>query len=346
MGLLVSDDIGLIKTLNSDMSNEEIISNESGVGLAISRMCWLDSNFSRVAVSRTSGVIDIFELKEGEWSKIQSVDTDSVITSMSCFDSSLVVLSESSVLVLSSENYERISGDLLPDGPYTTSLALDKTKAIFSEGGLPPVIIDLNTRTILWKGKNAGDTPLGLTSKFTTESFVALSPTVFISGSAEGKLRFFDIDRQRKPIIELAVQEAYRLSGNYTGSTGQARPIRVLTIAEDRKTLFIGDTFGSVVGLNIEKLLDSSLKSEVKLGTRSHAEWARKILPLRFSVSGIMGSVRCIQVTLNSLFIATAGRHLYCYDLKTKRVSKQSFNQKLTYCLVSNDENHKRLRLS
>lgn len=346
MGLLVSDDIGLIKTTTLNMSDGEIISNESGVGLAVKRMCWLSCQADRLAVSRANGVIDFFELNEEKWTKVKSFETEAEINLMSWSDNTLLVITDTSILRFSSEDYERKSCDTLPGGPYTLSILLDDDHALVSKGSSPPVVFNLTTLRIIWSGKNAPDTPLALSSIFTTESAVALSPTVFVCGSLEGKLRLYHIDKQRKPLLELVVQEAYQLSGNYTGTTGPSRPIKVLTLSEDRSTLFAGDTFGSVIGLNIKKLVDQSFKIEAKVGTRAHADMARKTMPLMCSVNGVTGSVRCIQVHESTLFIATAGRYLYAYDVKTKRVAKKSFNQKLTYCLPFTAENTKRARLS
>jgi hypothetical protein len=348
MALLVSDDIGLIKTVSSELSVEAIISHESGVGLAVTGMCWLNASCSSVSVSRANGVIDFFELKDCVWTKSKTIDTDSVITSMSLVnEETLVVVTEGSILRYSSMEYHQLSCDTLPEGPYTVSNVVNDERAILASGGDPPILIDLKSLAVVWKGRNAADTPLGLKSRFTCETFVAFTPTLFVSGSAEGKLRLYDTDRQRKPILELALHDAYRLSGNYTGATGQCRPIKVLTLSEDRSTLLVGDTFGSVMGINVDKVINSPVKSEEKPGTKAHFDWARRLLPLRFSVSGIMGSVRCIQIEGDLVYIATAGRYLYAYNPKNKRVLKQSFGQKLTYCLPSKENSpNKRPRTS
>jgi hypothetical protein len=110
-----------------------------------------------------------------------------------------------------------------------------------------------------------------------------------------------------------------------------------LELTKDGKTLLVGDTHGSVIGLDISKLIHGipSPSKDARIGTKAHLEFCRKLVPLRLSFSGIMGAIRSIAVTDDTVYVATAGRYAYAFDLvsKGKKFHKIFMKQKLTCCL-------------
>jgi hypothetical protein len=160
-----------------------------------------------------------------------------------------------------------------------------------------------------------------------------------VAGDLSGKLRFYDISMQRKPVLEMPVFEIFTLTNNYTGTSGmgQTRPIQKLTLSPDRSTLFVGDTFGSVVGLNVTKIVsENRLPSpEAKIGTLRHKEACKKLIPMVCGFKGVMGSVRDIAVTDEYVYVVSAGRYAYAFERKSKgkKSDKMFLKQKLTACL-------------
>ena len=184
------------------------------------------------------------------------------------------------------------------------------TRLVAARGDSPPVVIDLLTNKLVWSGKNANDTSIGLCSKFSTVSLLSLSDRIFAAGDVGGKLRFYDIVTQRKPVYEFPVYEVFTLTNNYTGTSGMGckRPISQLATSFDGSTLFLGDTYGTVIGLDIRKLMASNslIVPDAKLATKTHTDFCRKLLPMISGLKGIMGSVRGIHATESNILVVSA----------------------------------------
>ena len=365
MRLLVSDDIGLVKEVNLSTKSIKYVSNASGADLAVENMCWLDTNCSKVAVSRASGAIDIFELSGAsfDWIQLATYDFDEPAMRMIVSGNTLLVVGESTVSTL---QFNKITAKpkirSLPGGPYT---AVDfvrsgpvsesnpvsfrpvselPTRIIAAAGEACPVVIDIEKLEVVWSGKNASDTPIGLSSKFSTTCIQSLSERIFTAGDLSGKLRFYDIVTQRKPVLELPVFEVFTVTNNYTGTSGmgQTRPIKELALSPDGTVLYMGDTYGSVLGLELKKAMATNAipVSEAKIATARHTDFCRKLMPMSCGFKGVMGSVRAIAVTASTVYVVSAGRFAYSFDIKTrgKKMEKVFLKQKLTACLAIESE--------
>ena len=353
MRALVSDDIGLLKDVEFASNETRLVWNESNANHIVSLAVAVQSPFIVIA-SRVDGTLESLELSctEKAWVSKNRLDLDEPALEIAVVAHGLVhVLTESSLYSVHLDvNNMRIEKTYtLPGGPYSVVRFLKSSdskripRVLAAADQHPPVVIDLVNGQIIWQGKNAVNTPLGLTSIFETESLISLSDNVFATSDTTGKLRFYDISQQKKPILEFPVYQAFNVTNNYTGTSGmgQTRPIKKLEITIDGSTLLTGDTHGSVLGLDISKIKkDNGIKipvpsEDAKIGTKAHLEFCRKLFPMRFSLPGIMGAIRSIAVTETTVYVATAGRYAYAFDIKSKgkKFHKVFMKQKLTCCL-------------
>lgn len=334
MRILVGDDIGLVKQVDLDDQSTAYMCKTSGAGLAVLRMEWLNPQATKVVICRENGAIEIHELSDSiEWKCVKTIDLDDAVVVLKVIDAEMVALTEETIIRVSLVDYSVVQQQL-PDGPYSC-FAFGNSSIIAARGSDPPVKISLVTNEKIWSGKHASDTSLALHAKFETRSLVCLSENVFVGGDASGKLRFYDSAGQRKPVYELPVYQMFTLTNNYTGTSGMGitRPISHLAVVAN--TLFLGDTYGSVIGIDLRKALAGPKLpiAEGKLGSKSHIDFCRKLFPLACSLKGIMGSVRDLKLSDTHAFVVSAGRFAYAFDLKSKKSTKVFLKQKLTCCL-------------
>ena len=347
----MADDIGLVKEVDCKSSESRYVWNETGADMSTTRLCWVNASSSLLAVSRTSGAIDIFECSpdSNRWCRKSSVDVEGDILDMTAHDGVVLVLTDEALFSIEVEGSTvRIeSTRTLPQGPYsvarfshhssTLPTANLPTRILTARDDACPVVIGIENMDIVWVGKNAPNTTLGLTAVFRTSCLLALTETVFAAGDETGKLRLYDTSAQRKPIVEFPIFDAFTLTNNYTGTSGmgQVRPIKAMAFSADR--LFVGDTFGTVLALDMKSALAKSplVSPEAKIGTAAHKDFCRKLIPMGFALKNIMGSVRDIALTKEYAFVVSAGRFAYEFDLasKGKKCSKMFLKQKLTCCL-------------
>ncbi len=359
MRLVTSDDIGLIKDVDMSDKSAGIIQGQSGADRGVTSMAWLDESESLLAVATTAGLVDIlqFDSEKLTWTSKREIDVGEHIVVMRATVDTLFIITESDILSASLTDASLpLSKTPLENGPYTVAnfMAKEATKvsetlsAIFTVAPThlvaavetrPPVIISLSTGKIEWSGKNANDTPLGISAKFHTMSMISISDRIFAAGDQSGKLRFYDIKTQRKPVLEMPIYDTFQLTNNYTGTSGMGivRPITCLAVSVDSSQLFVGDTFGTLISLNIKKAIANNtlLVPGAKIGFKAHNEYCRKLLTLTRNFKGMMGSIRDLAVTASSLFVVTAGRYAYAFDLTNpKKMEKLFLKQKLTACLA------------
>ena len=347
----IADDIGLVKDLSFETGNSEFVSNQTGSGLEVVSLCLVNKDPCEVAMSRVDGSLEITALTEEthSWKNAASIDLEEPVAQMTSHGSSLICLTESCVYIVDREGDSlRITNKhALPKGPYGV-VRFNKaresnaapTQVIAASDHASPVVIDIASGNIAWTGKNAPDTTIGLRSIFRTECICPLATDMFVSADSTGKLRFFNTAFQRKPLLEFPVFQAFNVTNNYTGTSGmgQTRPIKHLEVSVDGKTLFLGDTYGSLIALDVSKIVETqkvALPEEAKIGTKKHLEFCRKLMPMKFSLPGVMGSVRRIAVTEEHVYVVTAGRYAYVFELKSKgkKFNKVFMKQKLTCCL-------------
>lgn len=347
---VIFDDIGLIKDVNFTTGNQFFVSNESGSHTAVTFAHVVQLNPLRLVTSRLDGSIELFELNSATatWRRLSSYDLESEALSITSEDSILTVLTDSRVHIVTWTDGILTSMDCHPlrGGPYEKATLMKSqagetnTVAVCTRSDQPPVLIDYIEDKIIWTAKNAADTPIGLRAVFHTQALLSLSASTFVCADATGKVRFYDVRIQRKPILELPTYEAFNVSNQYTGTSGmgEKRAIKLLTSSPDGNLLFVGDTFGSLLALDLSKLGGKNIKlpiCEAKIGTSKHSEFCRKLLPMKFSLPGIMGSIRHVAVTESTAYVVTAGRYAYAFNLasKGKKFHKLFMKQKLTFCL-------------
>jgi hypothetical protein len=346
--LVTADDIGLVKEVCFPEKEVRYIANVSGADAGVSSMAWLNEDESVLAVARSSGVIDVYQYSDEDtrWSVKSSVSVDTEAVSMVATGSfsQLVVLTDGSVVTFSvnEAHLEILRTVSLENGPYDVlGFMHGQSRVIACRGEEAPAVIDSVSGKIVWKGKSPGDTPLKLQSVFHTASVVGISERVFAAGDQVGKLRFYDIVSQKKPVFEMPVFNIFTLSNQYTGTggMGQVRPLKVLTLSADSKWLYIGDTYGTVFAIDITKSFEKDgklIQSVGKIGFKDHTDFCRKLFPMVAGCKGVMGSVRSIFTTKTTVYVVSAGRYAYCFDIKSKgkRDSYKMFmKQKLTACL-------------
>jgi hypothetical protein len=341
MRLIAADDIGLVKEVDLSSKSSRYISSVSGGDLAVECLCWIDDSSSLLAVARLNGSVDLFRRDSREWTLKRTYELDSTPLRMIMLNSTLLLLSDSHLYSIATlgDQQDSLSKDL-PGGPYdVVDFLLHKdgnvSGIIASKGTECPNVISMDPLKITWTGKNASDTPIGLASKFQICALASLSKSIFLATDTTGRLRVYDISVQKKPILELPVFEAFTLTNNYTGTSGmgQTRPIQELAISRDRCVLFMGDTFGTVIGVDVSEIREKVPSSDAKLGTSRHIDFCKRLLRMKCAFKGVMGSVRKIAVTDTTLFVVSAGRYAYGFDLKTKKCEKFFLKQKLTYCI-------------
>lgn len=347
---IIFDDIGLIKDVDFTKRNESFVSADSGSNSAIAFATVIQTDPLRVVTSRLDGSIELFELKSTgtKWSRIASYDLECEALDMSFKDSVLMVLTDASVHIISYANGSFLSKECHPlrGGPYEqaifmkSSLTDSASLVLCTLREQPPVLIDFFEDKIIWTAKNAADTSIGLKAVFHSQALLSLTGSVFVCADIIGKIRFYDVAVQRKPILELPIYEAFNVSNQYTGTSGmgEKRAIKQLSVSQDGNLLFVGDTLGSLLALDLSKLGGKNLKlpiCDAKIGTSKHFDFCRKVLPMKFSLPGIMGSIRHVAVTDSTIFVVSAGRYAYAFDLvsKGKKSIKMFMKQKLTFCL-------------
>lgn len=347
-GLIVSDDIGLVKVVNLVSKSTTFVCDVSGPDMTTTAMCTLGYSPGKICVARNSGV-DVYESISASngWKQVRSYELEDAPLRIFPVDGAIRVVSETRIISLALDDDRKQESRSLPSGPYSFLDFMPTAEGVAGKpmfmvaayGDACPVIIDLEKMSIVWTGRNASDTPIGLTSTFTTNCLLGLTDKIFVAGDMSGKLRFYDISMQRKPVLEMPVFEIFTLTNNYTGTSGmgQTRPIQKLTLSPDKSTLFFGDTFGSVVGLNVSKIVsENRLPSpEAKIGTLRHKEACKKLIPMVCGFKGVMGSVRDIAVTDEYVYVVSAGRYAYAFERKSKgkKFDKMFLKQKLTACL-------------
>jgi hypothetical protein len=350
---VVADDTGLVKDLSFSSADIQFVSNQTGSGLEVVSLSLVNQEAREIVMSRLDGSLELVKFNDTtrSWETVTSLDIDEPSVQIDAQGSSLYLLTESRVYLVMREkdSLKIVKEHSLPGGPYSVVRFFTPhekedhpTRVIAATEAACPVVIDINSGKITWTGKNAPDTSLGLISVFRTECVCPISETSFVSSDNTGKLRFYKTEGQRKPVIEFPVFHAFNVSNNYTGTSGmgQTRPIKHLELTTDGKTLVMGDTYGSLIALDISKLLGTearkiNITEDIKIGTKKHMEFCRKLLPMRFSLPGVMGSVRSIAVTESNIYVVSAGRYAYAFDIKSKgkKFEKTFMKQKLTCCL-------------
>jgi hypothetical protein len=309
-----------------------------------------------LVISRNGGIIDIFDYSPdaGRWHRRTSIDIDDQVLDLCVILGSntvILAMSESATysIVIEEASSRVESRRTLPGGPYTVArfghaetflpVASPPQRILVARDDACPVVIDQATMEVVWSGKNASNTPIGLASVFRTTCLLSIRESVFAACDESGKLRLYDTTVQRKPILEFPIFQVFSITNNYTGTSGmgQVRPIQALALSTDGQQLFLGDTYGSVIVLDLKKVLagDKLVTPEAKIGTARHIEYCRKSIPMSYSLKGVMGSVRAIAVTERTAFVVSAGRFAYEFDLpsKGKKNAKLILKQKLTACL-------------
>ncbi len=193
--------------------------------------------------------------------------------------------------------------------------------------------VDYSSRSVeeIWRGKNLSDTVISLPSSFQTVAAVSITDDEFILSDVRGCLRYYNIAKQKKPFYHLPLFEAFQFSNNYTGSAGGvSRPINRLEFVDG--TLFCCDSYGFVIALG---LVSPSASVEGKVGGETHLKNAKKLINMKFNLNGIMGTVRDLGVSGGRVFLVTAGRFGYWFDIasKGKKFNKMNLKQKLKCCL-------------
>jgi WD40 repeat protein len=344
-----------VKDVDFAIKSVSMIQGQSGADKSVALMAWLNDAETLLAVATTAAVVEVlnFDSENLKWSLVQEIEvTDSVLALFTTLEE-LFILSESEIIIVGLADMKfSISKVSLESGPYHVGNFMKSetlqdgcshpnrpSYIVAAFESRPPVIISLENGKIEWSGKNANDTPLGLNSKFHTTALVSISDKIFAAGDQSGKLRLYDIKTQRKPVLEMPIYETFQLTNNYTGTSGMGitRPITTLSLSRDSSFLFIGDTFGTLISVDIRKAVGSKslVVPSAKIGFKAHTDYCRKLLVLSRNFKGMMGSVRSVAVTDSILYAVTAGRYAYAYDLKNpKKMEKIFLSQKLTACLA------------
>jgi hypothetical protein len=357
MRLVTSDDIGLIKDVDISAKSAGIIQGQSAADRGTTCLTWLNESETSLAVATSAGVVEIlqFDSEKLTWTSRREIDVSEHIITMHATPDLLLILSESELITVPlGDITSPVSKIQFENGPYNVASFMNLANSDNSDTSSPilaatpihivaasesrtPVIISLITGKIEWSGKNANDTPLGINSKFYTTAIVSISDRIFAAGDQSGKLRFYDIKTQRKPVLELPIYETFHLTNNYTGTSGMGVTRPITSLAINSSQLFVGDTFGTLISLNISKVIANNclVVPGAKIGFKAHTEYCRKLLTLTRNFKGMMGSIRDMAVTSTTLFVVTAGRYAYAFDLANpKKMEKLFLKQKLTACIA------------
>lgn len=223
-------------------------------------------------------------------------------------------------------------------------------RLVFGGGENDLKIFDLAKEEVCWRAKNLGENSLCLrvpvrVSALQWATRLAPSRSLILCGTMDGKVRLYDAGMQRRPLFEMLIgYTTGQGSGGYTGvADDKPRPVNSSAIAQvrgDAWSLFVGNTTGALREYDLRRL-PTAKTAEISPGRKSHLLWAAKQIPFKRGYSGIMGSIRGVDVHCsgNALVAVGLGRFAYVFETKNKRmISKVYLKQKLCSVLFSSEE--------
>jgi len=328
---------------------------------AAEQLCWAgpsETPESRVAVAFASGAL---ELRDGVNGAVLS--STEVAPSVRCLqrvgERGLLTVSKegaSSIIkgwhddeVLSGEELELHNFDLPAPVAHARVDPCRSDRFLFGGGENDLKVWDVEKGAVVWKAKNMKENSLCLrialrVNTLQWASQLAPSRSLVMCGTTDGKVRLYDVNAQRRPLLELRVGHMTGAgSGGHSGVADDTpRPVACSAIAKvrgDAWGLFIGDTMGTLREYDLRNMATVQ-SAPVPPGRKSHDKWAHKQLPLKRGYKGIMGSIRAIDVHPNGehLVAVGLGRFAHCYGTRRgKLTSKVYLKQKLCSVLWSAD---------
>jgi hypothetical protein len=222
----------------------------------------------------------------------------------------------------------------------------------FGGGSNDVKLWDLQRNQVIWRAKNVREDYLSLAQKVAVHRLdwatrLAPARSLLISGSTDGKLRVYDCNAQRKPLFELVIGHKFSGSQGSCGYTGVAddtpRPVTCAAVAQVRGggwSLFVGNTLGVLREYDLRNL-PTCTAAAVPPGKKSHLKLADKSMPFKRGYSGIMGSIRAVDVHRSGDVLAAVGlgRFAYVFDVRKRvMISKVFLKQKLCSVLFSAED--------
>lgn len=399
MKFLTGDDTGILKQVQVEAQKVTRLGPQHK-GDAAERLCWAgpaEDRESRVAVAFESGLLETRDAATGK--VLSSARAAPSIRCLQVVGSDLLAISADGCGGIvrkwcgdecpeggdTGADSEAYAGAPLPgvkgsssEGPWLRRFELQgpiadacidpcrPSRFAFGGGESDVKLFDLEKGEVCWRAKNVRENTLCLRVPVRVNSLswateLAPSRGLLLSGSSDGKIRLYDVNMQRRPLLELKIGHGTgQGSGGYTGGGDDvARPVNCSVVARAQRSewtggsasvrsggnawsLFVADTMGTLREYDLRNL-PTCKPAEIPPGRKKHLKWAQLQMPFRRGYKGVMGSIRAVDVhTSGEALVAVGlGRFAYVYESKKRStaslVGKVYLKQKLCSVLFSSE---------
>ncbi|CAE7223385.1 WDR74 [Symbiodinium sp. CCMP2456] len=366
MKFLTGDDTGLLKLIRVEGKKIERV-GERRRGEAIHRICWVgpaDNPEAAVAIAYASGALELRSLSGQPLSSAASAEG---VKCLQVSSAGVLAISADGAASIVSEwgkafNESGFAGGadaeverLQLQGPIAHASVDPARPSRFAFGGLENdvKIFDLERKEVTWTARNVREDSLCLrvpvkVSTLGWATTMCTSRSLITCGTADGKIRVYDANTQRRPLFELRV--GYKVgvgAGGWTGVEDDTkRPLlccRVAAVRGDGWGLFVGDTLGVLREYDLRNL-PKTQTAAIPPGRKAHLNLAMKELPFKRGYRGIMGAIRDVDVHCGGKALAAVGLGRFAYVFPTvgrEMICKVYLKQKLNCVLMSREEMEK-----
>mmetsp|Transcript_61871 Transcript_61871/g.138163 ORF Transcript_61871/g.138163 Transcript_61871/m.138163 type:complete len:448 (+) Transcript_61871:65-1408(+) len=362
MKFLTGDDTGLIKLVRVEGQKIERLGDRRR-GDGIQRLCWAggpDDPEAAFAVAYASGALELRDARGQSLSSARSAE--GVKCLQACAAGVLAISADGSASVVTSwgkapevadtDAGSGVQVDTFQLQAPVAHAAVDPGRpSRFAFGGLENdvKIFDLERKEVTWTARNVREDFLCLRVPVKVNSLgwaTKMCPerSLITCGTADGKIRVYDANTQRRPLFELRV--GYKVgagAGGWTGTEDDTRrPIvcsKVASVRGDGWSLFVGDTLGVLREYDLRNL-SKTKSAAVPPGKKAHLDIANKELPFKRGYRGVMGAIRDVDVHCSGKALAAVGLGRFAYVFPTvgkEMICKVYLKQKLNCVLMSSE---------
>jgi hypothetical protein len=229
----------------------------------------------------------------------------------------------------------------LQPSPLATCLALDTNRVAVGGRDRDVVLCDVETGQLLWKAKNLPPDPQTLLQPMVWPTALCFfphtdgaengdsNPHILAVGTAHSEVRLYDIRQgaiQRRPI---AVTPHGVIEG------------RVTSLAASLHELLVGDCMGTLLALDVRKLLATKCTSGSATTTTRHLVHKNEALAAGVILrryAGPVGSIRALSVTGPHVAAAGLDRMLRLYHSDTRQQQCSLYLKQRLNCILTSNE--------
>jgi hypothetical protein len=230
----------------------------------------------------------------------------------------------------------------LQPSPLATCLALDTSRVAVGGRDRDVVLCNVETGQLLWKAKNLPPDPQTLLQPMVWPTALCFfphsndsanqgdsNPHILAVGTAHSEVRLYDIRQgaiQRRPI---AVTPHGVIEG------------RVTSLAASLHKLLVGDCMGTLLALDVRKLLATKCTSGSATTTTRHLVHKNEALAAGVILrryAGPVGSIRALGVTGPHVAAAGLDRMLRLYHSDTRQQQCSLYLKQRLNCILTSNE--------